>query len=132
MKSGLPSKTVLVYSGGNLGMAVEDVTIRVRTAFGVVDMPLELALRHIDSFAEPGRSRLWAQLEQQFDLTGGDNTFAKPCSWGVSFAGNVVPFNTRSEAEHFMRDYNRDVANLSGGTYRAVMVRIPALKEATH
>ncbi|PLY40274.1 hypothetical protein CSZ94_21805 [Janthinobacterium sp. ROICE36] len=53
-------------------------------------------------------------------------------TWAVSFAGTLIPFSTKSEAKRFIRDQNKDVADRRGGTFKAVIVRIPASKEATH
>ncbi|SFV15498.1 hypothetical protein [Pseudoduganella namucuonensis] len=130
-----PAETVLVYAGGNLGLGFDNVVIQVETPSGRADIPLELALRHIDLFAEPGRSRILAQLEYQFDLTGGRKSSDESRSWAVSFAGATIPFNTRSEAKRFIRDAKKDVADQRGGTFNAVIVRIPAHdagKEAIH
>lgn len=63
------------------------------------------------------------------------STTTQAQGWGVSFAGTVIPFATRSEAKRFIRDNNKDVADRRGGTFKAVIVRIPAPttgKEATH
>lgn len=63
------------------------------------------------------------------------STTTQAQGWGVSFAGTVIPFSTRSEAKRFIRDNNKDVADRRGGTFKAVIVRIPAPaagKEATH
>lgn len=49
----------LTYLGGNLGL--EDaarVSIFTKTPTGKIELPLELALRHIDEYAEPGRTRI--------------------------------------------------------------------------
>lgn len=52
--------------------------------------------------------------------------------WGVSFAGTVIPFATKSEAKRFIRDNNKDVADRRGGTFKAVIVRTAAPKEDIH
>ncbi|MGK5046842.1 hypothetical protein ACQ4WP_13195 [Janthinobacterium sp. GB4P2] len=52
--------------------------------------------------------------------------------WGVTFAGATIPFSTRPEAKRFIRDHHKDVADRRGGTFKAVIVRIPAPKETTH
>lgn len=55
--------------------------------------------------------------------------------WAVSFAGAKIPFATRAEAKRFIRDNKKDVADRRGGTFNAVIVRIPAPEtaaEATH
>lgn len=60
------------------------------------------------------------------------STTTEAQGWGVSFAGTVIPFATRSEAKRFIRDHNKDVADRRGGTFKAVIVRTAAPKEATH
>lgn len=130
----------LEYAGGNLGLCSGDVVIAVRTAAGTTNIPLEQALRHIDLFVEPGRSRILAQLAYQFDLTGNHSpsitrAAAMPptnCAWAVSFAGALLPFATRSQARRFVRDCNKEVADRRGGTFKAVIVRTAASKEAIH
>lgn len=62
----------LVYGGGTLGL--EDagkVTIQARAPAGLVSMKLEQALRYIDHFAEPGRTRILLVLPYHFDMPGG-------------------------------------------------------------
>lgn len=52
---------------------VEDahkVTIQARGPTGLVSMKLEQALRCIDQFAEPGRSRILFVLPYHFDMPG--------------------------------------------------------------
>lgn len=135
-----PRVAQLEYVGGDLGLSSGDVVIAVRTAAGTTDISLEQALRHIDLFVEPGRSRILAQLAYQFDLTGNhspSSTRTAPIpspngGWAVSFAGALLPFATRSQARRFVRDRNKEVADRRGGTFKAVIVRIAASKEAIH
>lgn len=62
----------LVYGGGNLGLEdAHKVTIQARAPAGLVSMTLEQALRDIDQFAEPGRSRILLVLPYHFDMPGG-------------------------------------------------------------
>lgn len=122
-----------MYAGGNLGLGFDDVVIAVRTSAGTTDISLEQALRHIDLFVEPGRSRILAQLAYQFDLTGNHaSSGTRAAGWAVSFAGALLPFATKSQAKRFVRDRNKDVADRRGGTFKAVIVRTAASKEAIH
>ncbi|WP_150130988.1 hypothetical protein [Janthinobacterium sp. LM6] len=52
--------------------------------------------------------------------------------WGVTFAGATIAFSTRAEAKRFIRTNHQDVADRRGGTFKAVIVRIPVPKEAIH
>lgn len=55
--------------------------------------------------------------------------------WAVSFGGVSVPFTTRADAKRFIKANKKDVADLRGGTFNAVIVRFPkheAGKEAIH
>lgn len=62
----------LVYGGGTLGLEdAHKVTIQARGPTGLVSMKLEQALRCIDQFAEPGRSRILFVLPYHFDMPGG-------------------------------------------------------------
>ena len=62
----------LVYGGGTLGLEdAHKVTIQARAPRGLVSMTLEQALRCIDQFAEPGRSRILLVLPYHFDMPGG-------------------------------------------------------------
>jgi len=62
----------LVYGGGNLGLEdAHKVTIQARAPAGLVSMTLEQALRCIDQFAEPGRTRILLVLPYHFDMPGG-------------------------------------------------------------
>jgi hypothetical protein len=62
----------LVYGGGTLGLEdTHKVTIQARAPAGLVSMTLEQALRCIDHFAEPGRSRILLVLPYHFDMPGG-------------------------------------------------------------
>lgn len=123
----------LEYVGGNLGLAKDDVVIAVRTPTGTFDISLEQALRHIDLFVEPGRSRILAQLVCQFDLTGNHAPVGtRVAGWAVSFAGALLPFATKSQAKRFVRDHNKEVADLRGGTFKAVIVRTVTSKETIH
>ena len=62
----------LVYGGGTLGLEdAHKVTIQARAPAGLVSMKLEQALRFIDQFAEPGRSRILLVLPYHFDMPGG-------------------------------------------------------------
>ena len=64
--------------GGTLGLEdAHKVTIQARAPAGLVSMTLEQALRCIDQFAEPGRSRSRSRsrillvLPCHFDMPGG-------------------------------------------------------------
>lgn len=62
----------LVYGGGTLGLEdAHKVTIQARAPAGLVSMTLEQALRNIDQFAEPGRTRILFVLPYHFDMPGG-------------------------------------------------------------
>lgn len=62
----------LVYGGGTLGLEdASKVTIQARAPAGLVSMKLEQALRYIDHFAEPGRTRILLVLPYHFDMPGG-------------------------------------------------------------
>lgn len=62
----------LVYGGGTLGLEdASKVTIQALAPAGLVSMKLEQALRYIDHFAEPGRSRILLVLPYHFDMPGG-------------------------------------------------------------
>lgn len=62
----------LVYGGGTLGLEdASKVTIQARAPAGLVSMKLEQALRYIDHFAEPGRTRILLVLPYHFDMSGG-------------------------------------------------------------
>lgn len=62
----------LVYGGGTLGLEdASKVTIQARAPAGLVSLTLEQALRYIDHFAEPGRSRILLVLPYHFDMPGG-------------------------------------------------------------
>lgn len=62
----------LVYGGGTLGLEdASKVTIQARAPNGLVSMKLEQALRYIDHFAEPGRTRILLVLPYHFDMPGG-------------------------------------------------------------
>lgn len=55
--------------------------------------------------------------------------------WAVSFGGAQIPFFTKAAAKRFIKVNQKDVADHRGGTFKAVIVRIPALdagKEAIH
>lgn len=58
----------LHYAGGNLGMTDGPVIIHIVTPIGEIDATLEYALRHIDHFAEPGRTRILLVLPFHFDI----------------------------------------------------------------
>ncbi|MFM9438351.1 hypothetical protein ACFDR9_005456 [Janthinobacterium sp. CG_23.3] len=61
----------LRYYGGDLGLVdAQDVTIHAHTPTGWVDLMLEQALRNIDQFAEPGRTRILLVLPFHFDMPG--------------------------------------------------------------
>ena len=56
-------------------------------------------------------------------------------SWAVSFGGASIPFATHSEAKRFIKANQKDVADQRGGTFKAVIVRIPTCetgKETIH
>lgn len=62
----------LVYGGGTLGLEdASKVTIQASSPAGLVSMKLEQALRYIDHFAEPGRTRILLVLPYHFDMPGG-------------------------------------------------------------
>jgi len=56
------------WLGGNLGPGQEPPFIHVRTPEGRFDTSLSDALRRIDHFAEPGRSRILMMLPFLFDI----------------------------------------------------------------
>lgn len=62
-------------------------------------------------------------------------TSKTPQGWAVSFAGTQIQFATRAEAKRFIKTNKKDVADQRGGTFNAVIVRIPTpdvRKEAIH
>lgn len=48
-----------------------------------------------------------------------------PPSWAVFFGGASIPFATHAEAKRFIKTNQKDVADQRGGTFKAVIVRIP-------
>ena len=50
-------------------------------------------------------------------------------SWAVSFGGAVKPFNTRTEAKHFIKTEQKRSADRRG-TFKAVIVRVAVKREA--
>ncbi|MGZ9710442.1 hypothetical protein ACXX82_06470 [Glaciimonas sp. GNP009] len=54
-----------------------------------------------------------------------------PASWAVSFGGASIPFATRAEAKRFIKINQKDVADQRGGTFKAVIVRIPTPENGT-
>ena len=48
-----------------------------------------------------------------------------PETWAVRFGGASIPFATRAEAKRFIKINQKDVADQRGGTFKAVIVRIP-------
>jgi len=121
----------IYWIGDNLGLASECLFITVECGDWRGDICLEEALFNIDRFTDGGQQRILKSLPYHFDMTEMSRTTTTQ-SWGVSFAGTVIAFATKSEAKRFIRDNNKDVADRRGGTFKAVIVRIPASKEATH
>jgi hypothetical protein len=58
--------------GHNLGLGCDDITIRATAGGrGLVDLPLQEALRRIDEFDEQAQASLLASLPFELQLTGG-------------------------------------------------------------
>jgi hypothetical protein len=60
----------LTYEGGNIGLGASEVHVVANSSDGLYMLTLEQALRHIDLFAEPGRTRILWALPYQFDIPG--------------------------------------------------------------
>lgn len=59
----------LAFLGGNLGLADRaHVSISTQTPTGRVELALEVALRHIDEYAEPGRTRILLCLPYYYNF----------------------------------------------------------------
>ena len=121
----------IYWLGDNLGLDSANLFITVECGDWRGDICLEEALFNIERFTDGGQQRILQSLPYHFHMADVSLTM-KQQGWGVSFAGTVIPFATRSEAKRFIRDHNKDVADRRGGTFKAVIVRISALKEATH
>jgi hypothetical protein len=49
--------------------------------------------------------------------------------WAVVFGGASIPFNSHAKAKRFIKANRKDVADQRGGTFKAVIVRIPPAHE---
>jgi hypothetical protein len=63
----------LTYEGDNIGLGAGEVHVLAHGPGGYYTLTLEQALRNIDLFAEPGRTRILWALPYEFEIPGAES-----------------------------------------------------------